>query len=117
MAANDKQFDSRKPYQRQDVLRAKDVIPGPRRSEIENIGGSAIPQFDLAQDIMAEHRRLTATRRRSPSPTIERAPVIENRESSVELRVPSIPDLSEQWDPIIADIVTRDIEGFCGGRL
>jgi len=117
MAVNDKQFDSNKPYQRPDVLRAKDIIPGSQRSEIENEGGIDIPQFDLAQDIMAEHRRLTTSRRRSPSTITERVSIIENQESRVEHQASSIPDLSEQWDPIIADIVTRDIERLCAGRL
>jgi hypothetical protein len=125
MAGNEKQFDINKSNQRPDVLRAKDIIPGARPTgKVESNGAVDIPQFDLAQDIMAEHRRLIASRRRSPSSIIERVPGIENRESSlppkgrveasVEHRVPSI-EFTSQWDPIIADIVTRDIEQLCKG--
>lgn len=116
MAANDKQFDSHKPYQRPDVLRAKDIIPGAQRNEIGNEGGSNIPQFDLAQDIMTEHRRLIAARRKGPSSIVEQVSRIENRESLVEHLASSI-EFTSQWDPIIADIVTRDIEWLCAGRL
>ncbi|MFH1370942.1 MAG: hypothetical protein ABII09_06615 [Planctomycetota bacterium] len=115
MAANDTQFDAHKSYQKPDILRAKDIIPGSRRSEIENEGGSEIPRFDLARDIMAEHRRLTASRRKSPSSITERVSSIENRESRVGHRAQSI-EYTSQWDPIIADIVTRDIERLCGSR-
>ena len=107
---------------RPDVLRAKDIIPGALRSEIANEGGSDIPQFDLAQDIMAEHRRLTASHRKNPSSTTERVSRIENQESNIEHRTPSIEFTSHaqhplwEWDPIIADIVTRDIERLCGSR-
>jgi hypothetical protein len=160
MAGNEKQFDNNKPHQRPDILRAKDIIPGAGRNEIEDEGGNDIPRFDLAKDIMAEHRRLTATRRKSPSrlpiadyrlpseiskkfrglcpgnpsdftgpidtersdPRLQLSragePVSENRKSEIENQksISSI-EFASQWDPIIADIVTRDIESFCGGRL
>jgi len=128
MAANEKQFETDKPHQRPDVLRAKDIIPGAGRpvSKVESEGAVRqsspqavdIPQFDLAQDIMAEHRRLTGSRRRSPSSITEQVSRIESRlvgrEPRVEHRASSI-EFAWQWDPLIADIVTRDIVRFCGG--
>lgn len=113
MNEKDGRFQNSVQQHRPEVLRAKDIIPGARRNEIGNEGGIDIPKFDLAQDIMTEHRRLTATRRRSPSSIIEKVSRIENQESSVELRAPSI-EFTSQWDPLIADIVARDIEQFCG---
>jgi hypothetical protein len=56
-----------------DVLRAKDIIPS--AAERKNISAdpnaagqhkSEIPKFDLAEDIMAEHRKITSIKRKSP---------------------------------------------------
>ena len=116
MAENDKQFDAYKSQRRPDILRAKDIIPsrGPA-GEGENTSQVDIPRFSLADDIMAEQRRLNAIRRKGP--------LMEDRKQSTEDRRPSpvisFPSFTQsytlQWDPLIADIVARDIERFCSG--
>ena len=98
-----------------DILRAKDIIPGKREIRSSENQDFDIPRFDLAQDIMAEQRRLIALRRRGPSPTAERVSRVENQESNTWQQASRI-EFARQWDPVIADIVARDIERLCGGR-
>jgi hypothetical protein len=102
---------------RRPVLRAKDIIPGSAgpAGKGEGVSNTDIPRFDLAEDIMAEHRRLTSVRRKGPG-----SPEMANLISPavVVVRQPqSIRGFSGGFnyisDPIIADIVTRDIERFC----
>ena len=61
-----------------------------------------IPSFDLAEEIMAEQRKITAIRRKAPGKKTEAQPV--------DIEQP----LSEQ-EKIIAEIVARDIERLCRG--
>jgi hypothetical protein len=61
----------------------------------------------LANDIMAQQRRHTAFHRKGPS-SVFRSP------SSDFNRPLSAQSYISRWDPIIADIVTRDIEALCG---
>jgi hypothetical protein len=110
-----------------DVLRAKDIIPGGRgTAKSPGIDDSAsrvdIPQFDLAADIMAEQRRLTAIHRKGPG---DPAPVpftgkqvssdsaLVSRRS--ETRQVFFRGISAGYDPVIAEIVARDIERLCSG--
>ena len=105
--------------------RAKDLPAEPTDAARE---GNEIPKFDLAEEIMAEQRRITAIRRKGPGQKSE-AP---SEEGEVELDSTSQEDgemggrsigytieqpppmLSEQ-EKIIAEIVARDIEKLCGG--
>jgi hypothetical protein len=118
-----------------DILRIKDIIPGTRQ-EGANEGAHQvdIPRFDLAEDIMAEQRRLTAIRRKGPL-TDDRSPGFASLhsprfageagqdEQRTENRNPSSVISSQAtaqsyislWDPIIADIVAKDIERLCSG--
>jgi hypothetical protein len=110
---------------RPDVLRIKDIIPGaPGAGANEGANQVDIPRFDLAQDIMVEQRRLTAIRRKGPdgiAPVSSIQPQISTdlpslldtrySQSNIEHRVSRIAD----WDPIIADIVAKDIERLCSG--
>jgi len=70
---------------------------------------SPIPSFDLAEDIMAEQRKITAMRRKAPGGKAE----VENQERDVESighsRGRAAAGLSDQ-EQIIAEIVARDIE-------
>lgn len=105
---------------RRPILRAKDIIPGVARPAAdEGVSNIDIPRFDLAEDIMAEQRRLTVVRRKGPG-----SPEPVNLTPSPGLPVAVRPaqsrhSFSEAFndisDPIIADIVTRDIERFCSG--
>ena len=113
MAEKERQADEYKTPSRP-ILRAKDIIPGAANpvGKGEGVSSTDIPRFDLAEDIMSEQRRLTAVRRKGPGSPAE--PVnLTGRPSQ------SIHSFSEGFncisDPIIADIVTRDIERLCSG--
>jgi hypothetical protein len=97
-----------------------------------------IPTFDLAEQIMAEHRKVTAVKRKGPGkmarPTKKQHPaesitrnvvpghsrdpslgarrsLYESRESSSEARVPA------GLQQVITEIVARDIENLCLGNI
>ena len=101
------------------VLRAKDIIPGAASpaGKDEGVSNTDIPRFDLAEDIMSEQRRLTAVRRKGPGgpapadlttvSTPAKKPFLSIYGFSNGFNAPS--------DPIIADIVTKDIERLCRG--
>jgi hypothetical protein len=124
MAENERQTDDLKPPRRPDVLRAKDIIPGAAPSaDGQGVSNTDIPRFNLADDIMAEHRRLTAGRRKgptSPSPA-EKAPV-----SRPSAPIPDRKPFQSRYgfsngfntaaDPVIADIVAKDIDRLCRGK-
>lgn len=91
-----------------------------------------MPRFDLAEEIMAEQRRITSIRRKAPGKKSE----AEVRREQVEpvsyaLEQP-MPEESEQnrpfdsfdftqdkyaQDRLIAEIVARDIRRLCGGKI
>jgi hypothetical protein len=117
MADKERQADEYKTPRRPDILRAKDIIPGAASpaGKGEGVSNTDIPRFDLAEDIMAEHRRLTAVRRKGPG-----GPEPANLTPFPGIRPSqSIHSFSEGFnyinDPIIADIVARDIEQLCSG--
>jgi hypothetical protein len=72
-----------------------------------------IPKFDLAEDIMAEQRRITAIKRKSPAKRIE-AVSLPPAVGSAGLQQWPKPQAQEQ---IIAEIVARDIEKLCRGDI
>ena len=105
---------------RRPILRAKDIIPGVARPTAdEGVSNIDIPRFDLAEDIMAEQRRLTVVRRKgpgspepvdlTPSPGL---PVVVRPSQSIHSFSEGFNYISE---PIIAGIVARDIERLCSG--
>jgi len=89
----------------------KDKIQKAERQNAE------IPQFDLAEQIMAKHRKVTAIKRKAPDKT----PEIKSKERQVQASVfadeKPVSKVSDK-ERIIADIVARDIEKLRrGGRL
>jgi hypothetical protein len=116
MAEKERQSDEYK-TSRRPILRAKDIIPGATSpaGKGEGVSNTDIPRFDLAEDIMAEHRRLTTVRRKgpdSPAPVnLTPFPGVKSSQNSYSFSE-AINDIS---DPIIADIVTKDIERLCSG--
>jgi hypothetical protein len=75
---------------------------------------SEIPKFDLAEQIMAEQRKVTAIRRKAPGKKTkapDRQPRIQSTGCAIKQPVPT---LSEK-EPIIAEIVARDIEKLYQG--
>ncbi|MGB7583000.1 MAG: hypothetical protein WBL85_11210 [Sedimentisphaerales bacterium] len=111
MAEKDRQADDFKTSRIQDILRAKDIIPGTAgpAGKGDGVSNTDIPHFDLAEDIMVEHRRLTAERRRGPggSAPAEKKPFLSRYGFS--------EGFNAAGDPVIADIVARDIELLCRG--
>ena len=118
MSDNNIQDDTHKLPRRPDILRAKDIIPGANRpaSAEQNVGKIDIPRFDLAEDIMAEQRRLTAVRRKGPSTEDTRHKIEDIRPSAFVSSASFSQSYTSQWDPIIVSIVAKDIERLCGGK-
>jgi hypothetical protein len=73
-----------------------------------------IPTFDLAEQIMAEHRKMTAVKRKGPVkmavPPKKRHPAESIARNIVPREILSGPE------QIIAEIVARDIENLCMGN-
>ncbi len=85
--------------------------PPPSLAEQEK---TEIPRFDLAEEIMAEQRKITAIRRKAPGKKTK-AQEAELQAGPVGYTVEQpTPGQSEQTR-IIAEIVTRDIERLCRG--
>jgi len=124
---------------KEDILRARDIMPpynkeqkgeaqekeggkeaeaGKRDEakllEIKEIGKakSEIPRFDLAEEIMAEQRKITAIKRKRPERKVE----AETRGGVESFRYALEPQrLTTTGErEIIAEIVARDIKRLCG---
>ena len=97
--------------QAEQIKPAKDIPTGPADAGQEK---SQIPKFDLAEDIMAEQRKITSIKRKAPGKKVE----AQSQEPEVELIGYTIeqptPALSGQ-EQIVAEIVARDIERLCKG--
>ncbi len=118
---NDKQIDNDILQCKADVLRARDIIPSsnkPSQGQLKN----EIPTFDLAEHIMAEQRRSTSTKRKSPGrqSQTQDAPVKDAviRDAIIIEETPvknqhSFEFVAPQRNPIISDIVARDIKKLC----
>jgi hypothetical protein len=73
-----------------------------------------IPTFDLAEQIMAEHRKMTASKRKGPGKMAGPARKKHPAESIAQIVVPG-PVLPGP-EQVIVDIVARDIENLCMGN-
>jgi len=98
-------------------VQAEQITPGkdiPTEAADTEQAKSEIPKFDLAEEIMAEQRKITSIKRIAPGKKVE----IQSQEPEVELIGHTIkqptPALSEQ-EQIVAEIVTRDIERLYKG--
>jgi len=94
------------------VLRARDIIPSSSQG-LEGPAGSKenqIPKFDLAEDIMAEQRKITAIKRKPPGQINE--PQSPQRVKPNDITAQPRVTLSKA-EPIIAEIVAKDIERLC----
>jgi len=93
-------------------------IPAEKEKPAESVSTqqekTEIPRFDLAEEIMAEQRKITAIRRKAPSKKFEAQPERPQAKPIDYTIERSIPWQMEQ-DQIIAEIVTRDIEKLCRG--
>ena len=114
------------------ILRTNGIIPGASKSNLEknslsakNISAeptdaeqqtTAIPKFDLAEEILAEQRKITSIKRKAPGKKIEE-PRYERKLESIGFAIErSNPAIFEQ-DQIIAEIVAVDIEKLCSSNL
>ena len=86
--------------------------PPPSLAEQEK---TEIPRFDLAEEIMAEQRKITAIKRKAPGKKskAEKAEPEAEPADHTTIEQPALT-LPEQ-DRIIAEIVARDIERLCRG--
>jgi len=73
-------------------------------------GASEIPQFDLAEEIMAEQRKVAATRRKGPAKKVEAAKQEKPEPIAPIVEMFHIPSEEEK---VIAEIVARDIQQLC----
>jgi hypothetical protein len=77
---------------------------------------TAIPKFDLAEEILTEQRKITSIKRKAPGKKNEE-PRNERKLESIGLAIEqSNPAIFEQ-DQIIAEIVAMDIEELCNSSL
>jgi len=117
-AENNKQTDA-------DILRARDIIPdSPKHNEADSAPPplqakqeeAKIPRFDLAEEIMAEQRKIAATKRKAPGKKTEAQRSEPQAEpvgyTTIEPPTPTSPE----QDRIIAEIVARDIKRMCRGN-
>ncbi len=131
----ERQIDSDSQQRKATALRAHEIIPGSRPPQQarpeqksaktgENAGRetgktkktaperSKIPKFDLAEEIMAEQRKITATKRKAPGKKNKVEQLTEPIDDTARRPMPKSPG----QEKIIAEIVTRDIEKFCSGN-
>lgn len=111
MANSDKQNDT-------SVFRAEDIIP-PYNKKAHSIAGAVqganeIPKFDLAEQIMAEQRKITAIKRKAPGKKAK-APAQQPQAQSIGYSIKQPPLALSEQKQIIAEIVARDIEKLCRG--
>lgn len=93
------------------IKKADEVSSEPVKAEEQK---SEIPRFDLAEEIMAEQRRITAVRRKGPGQKDKAQGQAREAETAGDAFGQRMPALSGQ-EQIIADIVARDIERLCRG--
>ena len=108
------QFDNQS---KADILRAKDIMP-PYSNRPPQKGAAAnpsekreIPKFDLAEEIMAEHRKVTAVKRKSPGQKTE--PQVQKSAGEPVGHTILPEQMSSRQMQIISEIVARDIEKLC----
>lgn len=116
-----------------DVLRAGDILPpynkkGSQEDDSRQAKGQPrctsgsqqkheIPRFDLAEEILAEQRKITAVKRKAPGKKSEslRKHVQQRQVQAIGYTIEEpMPALSEQQQ-IIAEIVARDVGRLCSG--
>jgi len=115
--------------QRIKTLRAADVMPPfdriggeepvVRPPDAAAVLGREIPKYDLAENILAEQRRVAAGRRRSPGraapahePTFSAASSEPGWEEARPAQEPMSGELAE-LQRVVMEIVARDIERLC----
>ncbi len=97
------------------ILRAADVIP-PFNLDVTQANEPAdpaeIPTFDLADNMLAEHRQMAARRRKAPSQMPTESQIQPERRVMSHVVEPPSRDLREV-QRVVAEIVARDIQRLC----
>jgi len=75
-----------------------------------------VPKFDLAEEIMAQHRKITAGKRKSPKAPSERLPLSSGQTVVIQESVTEAAKDTYISNKIVAEIVARDIAQLCGKR-
>jgi len=75
---------------------------------------NAIPKFDLAEQILAEQRKITAIKRKAPGKK-NKAPNQQSQAQSIGYTIKQPPPILSEQEQIIAEIVARDIEKLYRG--
>ncbi len=107
------------------LLSAKDIIPGASKGNSEKNSLSArnisaeltdaeqkiidVPKFDLAEEILAEQRKITSIKRKAPGKKFE-TPRHERGLESIGFAIEQSKLIIFEQEQIIAEIVARDIE-------
>ena len=81
----------------------------PIESAIANQENIEIPRFDLAEDIMAEQRKITAVRRKAPGRKVE-SQGKEQKSAPMGYTIGQPAPVPIEQEQIVAEIVARDIE-------
>ena len=96
-------------------LSLEDIIPHSAETPAKPLQNE-VPRFDLAEEIMAEYRKTTSTKRKSPGqrPDVQIEPTPPQTEPQPISRPSPQPEPALLIpDQIIAEIVARDIERLC----
>ena len=80
-----------------------------------DIKSTEIPTFDLAEQLLAEQRKISSIKRKGPGKK-NVAPIRQPQVRTIGYTAKAPPLLSEQ-EQIIADIVARDIETLIAGNM
>ena len=111
MGDTKKQLDDDILKSKEDVLRAKDIIPSANSKPPSNQKSTDIPKLDLGKQIMAQDRKVTAVKRKAPGlPVAAKKEVVK---PAVRLKESEPPAASKY----IAEIVARDIKRLYSGEI
>jgi hypothetical protein len=111
---NRRKKSSKEMNSRPAAKRAQLVNESPTRCEDAMQETGEVPKFNLAEQIMAEQRKITAVRRKGPG-KMAKPPQKQHPAESIGRNVIPRPILSGSGQ-IISEIVARDIEELCVGN-
>jgi hypothetical protein len=113
-AAADKSAEKEKTHRKDTEERPAEQVKPEKSEPTESVSTgrqeSQIPKFDLAEEIMAEQRKITAIRRKAPGKRIEAG---EQKVRSIDYAGQQPMPVSPEQGQIITEIVARDIERLC----
>jgi hypothetical protein len=115
VVSKDKSVKKSSTKKRKKSSRKKPIISEPSAGREDAMQeNNEIPKFDLAEQIMAEHRKNTAIKRKGPAKKAK-IPQKQHPAELIAREVKPGPIVSGRQQ-IIAEIVARDIENLCMGN-